>query len=160
MASLLQSFAISEVKPPRVGENKPSAVVADVVIDTAGAGAMGLSDARDEHVESICVDHCTCCVDHCTCCVNHCTCNISGMRPDVRVEWDELRQHDVLFLLTLRPPDAYALQLAESSGRTVTPAEQHGLVYVRGCEIIEVKDAGAHDCQCLISCNMHDDTYA
>lgn len=36
MASSLTSFAISEVKPPRVGENKPSAVVADVVIDTNG----------------------------------------------------------------------------------------------------------------------------
>lgn len=66
----------------------------------------------------------------------------SGMRPDVRAEWDQLRQHDVLFLLTMRPPDAYALQVAQSSGRTVTPAEQHGLVYVRGCEVVEVKDAG------------------
>ena len=28
------------------------------------------------------------------------------MRPEIRSEWDELKQHDVLFLLTIRPPDS------------------------------------------------------
>lgn len=34
------------------------------------------------------------------------TLNLSSLRPDIRAEWDELRQHDVLFLLAVRPPDA------------------------------------------------------
>ena len=31
------------------------------------------------------------------------------MRGEVRAEWDEIKQHDVLFLLTIRPPDAVQL---------------------------------------------------
>ena len=32
------------------------------------------------------------------------TFSISEMRPAIAAEWDELKQHDVVFLLTLRPP--------------------------------------------------------
>ncbi|KAK9820367.1 hypothetical protein WJX72_009525 [[Myrmecia] bisecta] len=63
-----------------------------------------------------------------------------GLRGDVRSEWDELKQHDVLFLITMRPPDAGALASLHASGKALDPAEQHGLVYVRGCEVLEVKD--------------------
>ena len=35
---------------------------------------------------------------------------IAGMRGEVRSEWDEAKQHDVLFLMTIRPPDALAMQ--------------------------------------------------
>jgi intron-binding protein aquarius len=60
----------------------------------------------------------------------------------VRSEWDEVKQHDVLFLLTVRPPDAG--QLAEMRSRPEEPGvmELHGLVTVRGCEVVEVKDEG------------------
>ena len=34
------------------------------------------------------------------------------MRGEVRSEWDELKQHDVLFLMTIRPPDAMQLQVS------------------------------------------------
>lgn len=34
------------------------------------------------------------------------TINLGSLRPDIKAEWDELRQHDVLFLLTIRPPDS------------------------------------------------------
>ena len=34
------------------------------------------------------------------------TINTGNMRPEMRSEWDELKQHDVLFLLTIRPPDS------------------------------------------------------
>jgi intron-binding protein aquarius len=34
MATPIDSFTIIEVKKPNVGENKPAAVTADVVIDT------------------------------------------------------------------------------------------------------------------------------
>ena len=50
---------ITEVRKPNVGEAKPAAVTADVVVDTRAC------------------------------------------RNDVRREWDELKQHDVMFLLTV-----------------------------------------------------------
>ena len=62
------------------------------------------------------------------------------MRPD----WDEAKQHDVLFLLTIRPPDANELAALRTAGgeQQVNPMELYGLTYVRGCEVIEVKDEG------------------
>ena len=62
----------------------------------------------------------------------------------MRGEWDEAKQHDVLFLLSVRPPDAG--QLAEMRARADPPGvmELYGLVTVRGCEVIEVKDEGEY----------------
>jgi len=37
MALPLHTFNVIEVKPPRVGELKPAAVTADIIIDTARA---------------------------------------------------------------------------------------------------------------------------
>lgn len=54
----------------------------------------------------------------------------AGMRQIDVSSWDELKQHDILFLLTIRP------LAAEVEGQHVDVA------YVRGCEIIEVKDEG------------------
>jgi hypothetical protein len=56
----------------------------------------------------------------------------------VRGDWDELKQHDVVFLVTVRPPDEVALGALRDSGAALTPAEQYGLVHVRGAEVIEV----------------------
>ncbi|GIL75166.1 hypothetical protein Vretimale_7780 [Volvox reticuliferus] len=100
MALPLNSFKITEVRKPNVGEAKPAAVTANVVIDTR------------------------------------------PLRGDVRAEWDELKQHDVLFLLTVRPPTAAAAAAAFADGREPNAAEKHGLVYVRGCEVVEVRDEG------------------
>lgn len=41
---------------------------------------------------------------------------LAALREDVRREWEEVKQHDVMFLLTLRPPDAYAQSAAAESG--------------------------------------------
>ena len=60
MALPLSVFKITEVRKPAVGEFKPAAVTADIVIDTR------------------------------------------SLRGNVRAEWDELKLHDVLFLLTIR----------------------------------------------------------
>ena len=69
----------------------------------------------------------------------------AALRPDVRGEWDEAKQHDVLFLLTIRPPDATELAAMRTQGSTaLNPMELYGLAYVRGCEVIEVKDEGEH----------------
>ena len=65
-------------------------------------------------------------------------CVRAGLRGDVRGEWDEMKQHDVVFLLTVRPPDQAALQLLRADGAEPSPADIHGLFYVRGAEVIEV----------------------
>ena len=66
----------------------------------------------------------------------------ADMRGDIRSEWDETKQHDVLFLLTVRPPDQAELALMQQDGNEPHPAEKFGLAYVRGCEVMEVKDEG------------------
>ena len=68
----------------------------------------------------------------------HATPAFAGLRGDVHSEWDEVKQHDVLFLLTIRPPDAAALASMAASGAPSRPDLLHGLTYVRGCEVIEV----------------------
>lgn len=50
MAQPLDKFAITEVRKPRVGENKPAAVTAEVTINTAGeGGSQGLGDGLLMH---------------------------------------------------------------------------------------------------------------
>ncbi|KAA6418260.1 MAG: embryo defective protein [Trebouxia sp. A1-2] len=66
--------------------------------------------------------------------------DVIDMRGDIRSEWDETKQHDVLFLLTIRPPDQAELALMQQDGAEPHPAEKFGLAYVRGCEVMEVKD--------------------
>uniref|UniRef100_A0A7S3R311 Intron-binding protein aquarius n=1 Tax=Dunaliella tertiolecta TaxID=3047 RepID=A0A7S3R311_DUNTE len=100
MALPLNVFKITEVRKPAVGEFKPAAVTADIVIDTR------------------------------------------NLRGNIRAEWDELKLHDVLFLLTIRPPSGAEVAEMFEGGRKPNAAEKYGLVYVRGCEIIEVKDEG------------------
>ena len=70
----------------------------------------------------------------------------AGLRGDVRSEWDETKQHDVLFLLTVQPPDQVALGAIRDRGEEPTPAQKHGLIYVRGAEVIEVR----HLCTVLL----------
>lgn len=64
------------------------------------------------------------------------------MRGDIRSEWDETKQHDVLFLLTIRPPDQAELAVLQQGGAELHPAEKFGLAYVRGCEVLDIKDEG------------------
>ena len=65
----------------------------------------------------------------------------AGMRGDIHSEWDEVKQHDVLFLLTIRPPNTAALAKMQAAGQTIRPDQAYGLAYVRGCEVIEVRPA-------------------
>ena len=60
----------------------------------------------------------------------------------MRSEWDEAKEHDVLFLLTIRPPGATELARMRTQGAALNPMELYGLTYVRGLEVIEVKDEG------------------
>ena len=61
-------------------------------------------------------------------------------------EWDGTKQHDVLFLLTIDPPDAHQLlqirkeaEAVGGKGAKPSPDKLHGLVRVRGCEVVEVQ---------------------
>ena len=94
MAARVGRFAVTEVKRPRVGDDYPASVSAELDL------------------------------------------SLAGMRPDVRAEWDGLRQHDVLFLLAVGPPrDPAAL------GPDPSPAALAGLTAMRGAEIVEVRDS-------------------
>ena len=55
--------------------------------------------------------------------------HVGSFRPDIRQEWDALRQHDVLFLLTVAGPQA-------GGG----PLGKVGLKHVRGCELVSMRD--------------------
>ncbi|GAX76342.1 hypothetical protein CEUSTIGMA_g3788.t1 [Chlamydomonas eustigma] len=100
MALPMTSFKITEVRKPNVGENKPAAVTAEVLVDT------------------------------------------KPLRGPVRGEWDQVKQHDVLFLLTIRPPSGaeVAAMMEEEGPEGPGVRDKYGLVSVRGCEVIEVRD--------------------
>ena len=59
------------------------------------------------------------------------------MRPDVKSEWDALKQHDVVFLMALKP-DTSRHPIDDDDD--LNPKELYGLTLLRGCEILEIKD--------------------
>ncbi|KAG6679826.1 hypothetical protein I3842_13G010800 [Carya illinoinensis] len=65
------------------------------------------------------------------------TFSISSYRAQIRSEWNALKEHDVLFLLSIRP--SFEPLTAEEAAKASVP-QRLGLQYVRGCEIIEVRD--------------------
>lgn len=65
------------------------------------------------------------------------TFSISSYRAHIRSEWNALKEHDVLFLLSIRP--SFEPLSAEEASKATVP-QRLGLQYVRGCEIIEVRD--------------------
>ena len=73
----------------------------------------------------------------------------------MRSEWDETKQHDVLFLLTVQPPDQVALAALRDRGDEPTPAQQHGLIYVRGAEVVEVRRSSGSMVACVCAGVIH-----
>ncbi|KAF8404573.1 hypothetical protein HHK36_009460 [Tetracentron sinense] len=65
------------------------------------------------------------------------TFSIASYRAQIRSEWNALKEHDVLFLLSIRP--SFEPLSAEEAAKSSVP-ERLGLQYVRGCEVIEVRD--------------------
>ena len=61
------------------------------------------------------------------------TVDFKTARPDVRAEWDELRVHDVVFMLDCEG-------VGPSSSDAANPGEHFGLRHVRGAEVIEIRD--------------------
>lgn len=73
------------------------------------------------------------------------TVDVKHMRPDVRAEWDGLKQHDVVFMLSVAPRYSQGGMSDTSSidwkGQPTNVAlKQAGLKHVRGCEILEIRD--------------------
>eukprot|EP01026_Neomeris_dumetosa_P020950 TRINITY_DN184909_c0_g1_i1.p1 TRINITY_DN184909_c0_g1~~TRINITY_DN184909_c0_g1_i1.p1 ORF type:complete len:125 (-),score=16.51 TRINITY_DN184909_c0_g1_i1:44-418(-) len=64
--------------------------------------------------------------------------SVKGMRPEIMAEWDDLKQHDVLYLLAVQPPNQGQETLTVSDSVEVMKAK--GLLYARGCEIVEIRD--------------------
>ncbi|RWW31965.1 hypothetical protein GW17_00003381 [Ensete ventricosum] len=65
------------------------------------------------------------------------TYSISSYRAHIRSEWDALKEHDVLFLLSIRP--SFEPLSQEEAAKSSVP-QRLGLQYVRGCEVIEMRD--------------------
>ncbi|KAK8946189.1 hypothetical protein KSP40_PGU019610 [Platanthera guangdongensis] len=63
--------------------------------------------------------------------------SISSYRAHIRSEWDSIKEHDVLFLLSIRP--SFEPLSQEEAAKSTVP-EKLGLQFVRGCEVIEVRD--------------------
>ena len=58
-------------------------------------------------------------------------------RQDIRNEWDAIKQHDVLFLVAMKPT-GYGDAINGSSDDDASG--WHGMTNVRGCEVIEIRD--------------------
>lgn len=65
------------------------------------------------------------------------TISISSYKAHIRSEWNALKEHDVLFLLSIRP--SFEPLSAEEASKASVP-QKLGLQFVRGCEIIEIRD--------------------
>lgn len=52
----------------------------------------------------------------------------------IRAEWDALRKHDIVFLLTIRPNDDSSTPYQEGKDFR----KHFGIKYIRGAEIIDV----------------------
>lgn len=65
------------------------------------------------------------------------TFSISSYKSQIRSEWNALKEHDVLFLLSIQP--SFEPLSAEEAAKASVP-QRLGLQFVRGCEIIEIRD--------------------
>ncbi|PSS26492.1 Intron-binding protein like [Actinidia chinensis var. chinensis] len=65
------------------------------------------------------------------------TFSVSSYKAQIRSEWNGLKEHDVLFLLSIRP--SFEPLSADEAAKATVP-QKLGLQYVRGCEIIEMRD--------------------
>lgn len=65
------------------------------------------------------------------------TFSISSYRAQIRQEWNALKEHDVLFLLCIRPSFE---PLSADEAENASVPQKLGLQFVRGCEVIEMRD--------------------
>ena len=109
MAQPITAFNIVEVAKPNIGEQQPSRVRADVSINLSVRE--GVKNGKRDHSRRV---------------------GILLRLPPVISEWENLRKHDVCFLITVRPRPQARPEPYDFSQDFVS---QLGLIYVRGCEV-------------------------
>jgi intron-binding protein aquarius len=62
------------------------------------------------------------------------TFNVSKYSKVIRAEWDSLRKHDIVFLMTIRPHDDTSTPYKEGDDFR----KHFGIKYIRGGEIVDV----------------------
>lgn len=116
MALELESFRFVKVGTPKLGESVPSSVIGELTIDLKALG------------------------------------------DKIRREWDELREHDVLFMVAINAsrmsgaPAPFMEGLTDTTGapkqlpdeEDITFPQRFGVQFVRGCEVLEVRDEGGN----------------
>eukprot|EP01116_Phalansterium_solitarium_P021731 TRINITY_DN6889_c0_g2_i1.p1 TRINITY_DN6889_c0_g2~~TRINITY_DN6889_c0_g2_i1.p1 ORF type:complete len:1438 (-),score=611.74 TRINITY_DN6889_c0_g2_i1:257-4549(-) len=96
-ALTVKDFNVTYVGKAKVGEDKPSAVNAEVTV------------------------------------------SLYNVRGKLRDEWESLRKHDNIFLLTIRAP-YFRDEKPADEDQDLNFTDRYGVAYVRGAEIIEVMD--------------------
>ncbi|OWR49548.1 Intron-binding protein aquarius [Danaus plexippus plexippus] len=61
-----------------------------------------------------------------------------SVRNEIKHEWESLRKHDVCFLITVRPSEGIGTKYDYKKSMV----DQAGIVYIRGCEVEGMLDAG------------------
>lgn len=92
MAIPVEAVSVVDVAPPKLGQDRPAHVKADITFD------------------------------------------VGRYTDTIRREWDNLRRHDVLFLLTIQANDDTVNRYTEDKDFKA----HYGIKYVRGCEIVDV----------------------
>lgn len=76
--------------------------------------------------------------------VGEITVTLSNVRGNVRDEWEHLRLHDILYLLTIRPPQKPSStsnsDSSEGDSSSLPFPQQYGVVAARGCEVMCLLD--------------------
>lgn len=67
---------------------------------------------------------------------------VAGLKDVVRAEWNDIKEHDVLFLLSIQPVVANEGEEngAKQEGERKSVPERFGLKFVRGAEVVEMRD--------------------
>lgn len=94
MALPVQDFQLTMVGKPKLGEEKPSELLAEVQF------------------------------------------NISSFKGQIRHEWDSIKSHDILFLVSCKP----TVLIGDKPDPNIPFVQQYGVTYVRGCEVQELLD--------------------
>jgi len=63
--------------------------------------------------------------------------NLAHMREDVRAEWETIKQHDILFLLSVQSP----IKPGQQPDQSLEFPARYGIQALRGCEVLEVFDS-------------------
>ena len=62
--------------------------------------------------------------------------DVSRLAPNVRREWETLRQGDIVFLLAVQPDDS----TSSTNGHSGDHADRHGIQHLRCAEVMQVQD--------------------